>query len=166
MGGLLRLPVTFITTRFLRPAWAVSGPGTRANIGCAKEDLSERFWQATATHRAALGQLGFRERDFSKAKNLDPRCLDTGGIGYLHADRSQIGRVLYVRIKSPAPTIGIVERITLGFTAAFTNGSLSCTNGKEAFDLMPGQKVFRFSSDDATFIYTQFQVHLKRRPDG
>ena len=56
--GLLRLPLAYLITRFKQPAPGGWMPQTWADLECSKQDLSERFWQATARPREDFASLG------------------------------------------------------------------------------------------------------------
>ena len=165
--GMIRFPLTYLITRFMRSTPAGWMPSLWQDLECAPADLSERFWQATARHREDFSALGFTEIGFKKAKEfLNPLIRDHGGINYLDATRRYFGQLLYNKAYAPAPIPTEKETISIAFTAAFGPHSLSCTNNKTPFDSMPQNEVVRVQSNDVRTIYQTFTEHLARRSEA
>ena len=164
MGGLLRLPFTYLSTRSMRPCNAAWMPGLWADIECKSEDLSEHFWHATAPYRQEFGRLGFTECGFSKiTRHLNPNYRDNGGITYLDQSRCHFGLLLYIKVHVPPPINTDREQITVAFTVVFEQGSSSYTNNKNAFDPLSHQRVVRLSSADPTPMYQRLLQDVSRR---
>jgi hypothetical protein len=89
MTSLFRLPMAYLITRFQTATPAGRMPTMWQDLECTKQDLSERFWQATARQRQDFASLGFIELGLKKAKEfLNPLIRDRGGINYLDATRN------------------------------------------------------------------------------
>jgi hypothetical protein len=167
--GILRLPMTFFITRF-RPigshgAWM---PRLSADMECSKQDLSDRFWQMTAKHSEAMERRGFIARGFTKGNdrlNLNLAILDSGSIYYLHENKSHIGTIIYAKSCLPTPISKDREQVVTAFTAAFHNGSFSCTNHKRGFEPNLDQQVIRIYKDDVNLLHDEFLKALKRKQD-
>ncbi len=148
------------------PASAGWMPTLWSDLECTKEDLSERFWKATASCRQEYQRLGFTECGSSKATRLlNPMFGDNGSITYLDETRRHFGQVVYTLVRAPLLSAVVVERVTIVFTAVFQSGSLSYTNTKSAFDPLPKQEVVRLATPDPAFIYQRFLEHLRQRPE-
>ncbi len=167
--GLFHLPQALIIARSKPPADGYWLPVLWGDHECTKQELSDRFWQKTASHRQTFAQLGFRECGVLRLKphlNLSPLIRDTGKIIYLDSSRSHIGMVIYSRIHAPLPIDRDRERVAVEFTTAFQNGSLSCTNNFRQHDPISGHDVVRIASDDPGFIYGRFVQRVHRRREA
>lgn len=164
MWGLFRLPFTYLITRFQKATPGGWMPKLWKDLECAKEDLPERFWQATVLQRQDFTELGFTELGFKRVKDvMNPLIRDIGGVNYIDASRRHFGQLVYSRVFMPAPIRAERERITIAFTAVFGQTVFSCVNKKSPFDSAPGIEVLRVQSDDAKGIYQAFVEHLARR---
>lgn len=135
-------------------------PALWADYECKPEDLSQEFWQATKPHRADFERLGFVQCRLGKAnkksdKISDPAILDSGAIFYLDSTRRYFGQLLYVKQKHG-------NNFRMAFTAAFENGTLTCTNRSAVFDSANAGKVIRIDSYDVPVIYNRFRDELQR----
>jgi hypothetical protein len=140
-------------------------PALWAELECARQELSERFWAATARHRQAFAKLGFSELGFKKVKRLlNPLYRDSGGVNYLDGSRSHFGQMIYQKTHVPAPVGTDREHITISFTAIYDQGILSCVNNRSPFDSLPHHEVVRHPSDDVEEVYREFLKLIKRRP--
>jgi len=161
--GLLFLPLTFILTRFKKSESAGWMPGLWAETECTKTELSERFWQATTSHRQTFEKLGFTECKVCTSKRqLDPLYRDNGGITYLHSNRSHIGLLIYNKLHRPAPIDRDIEHIIIAFSAVFQRESVSYTNTRNRFDPLPAHAVFQIPSGDPAFIYERFTAKIRQ----
>jgi hypothetical protein len=164
--GLLRLPLTYLVTRFQRSSPGGWMPSLWKDLECAQTDLSERFWRATVRQREDFTALGFVEVGFKRVKEfLNPLIRDHGGINYLDADRRHFGQLLYNRAYAPAPISAERENVNIAFTTSFGPQSFSCTNNKTPFDAVPRNEVVRVQSNDVQTIYLAFTQHLARRSE-
>ena len=159
--GLWRLPRMYLATRSKPPGVGVWMPALWADLECTKDDLSDRFWEATIKQRESFDRLGFVECGVGRLRpnmNLNPAYLDQGKINYLNASRSCIGGLLYSRIRA-------TELVVIWFTSAFQEGNASCTNNKYSFDPIRGEKVIRINSDDVALIHERFLSRCSRRAE-
>jgi hypothetical protein len=141
-------------------------PNTCAETYCKPDELSQRFWQAAESQRAAIDGLGFATCFYTRLKrNLNPMYLDEGGITYLHSDRLFVCTLVYGRIQGPPPLNQVREVVVVGFSAAFRNGSVSFTNSKDRFDTLPGRQTVLVASADPEAVYKQFVSHLMEQPE-
>ena len=164
--GLRRLPRMFLATRSKPLGAGVWMPGLWADLECAKNDLSDRFWEATLKQRKSFEQLGFVECGFGRLKpgmNLNPAYRDQGKINYLDSSRSCTGGLLYSRIRPPPPIDRDIEQVSIWFTCVFQKASVSCTNNKHSFDPTRGDEVARVISDDVAVIHARFLSLCSRR---
>ena len=165
INGSLRLPLTFLTTRlFMKPGGGDWMPSLSVDTRCAKEDLSARFWETTAPQRQEFERLGFTPCSHDKlTRHVNPLYRDNGSIAYLHSRRSTFGFIMYSKVRTPAPAHRDMEQITMAFTAVFSSGSLSCTNGEVFFDPLPGNQTVFIKSQDAAVIHTRLDDLLQQR---
>jgi hypothetical protein len=142
-------------------------PTLWADGECGCEDLSARFWDATASHRERFKELRFAECAYRKIDQpLNPLYRDSGAIFYWDQTRQYLGQLLYVRVHSPPPIDADKEVITVLFTAAFERGCLACTNGRHFFDGAPNNVVIRVSSTDPFDAYQRLIENLRERQDS
>src|ERR1051326_7729490 len=96
--GFWRLPVIYFATRKPPRPLGFWMPALWADLECQRNELSDRFWTATARQREDFERLGFKEIGFGKIKpsaNLHPSARDDGRLTYLDATRSCIGMLFY-----------------------------------------------------------------------
>ncbi len=58
-----------------------------------------------------------------------------------------------------------INKVVIAFTAVFEDGTVSCTNNKNAFDEMANQEVIRIISNDVNNINLEFLDRLGKRKD-
>ncbi len=158
MRGLLRLPLTYLITRFKTPTPAGWMPQMWADLECAEQELSPGFARATTGCRESLLNLGFDEVGFKKLKRiLNPNHRDDGGINLLDRSRCHFGQLIYNKSHAPPPIDRDREQVIVAFTAVFEEGTLSYTNNaKTAFDPVSHHAVVRIASHDVGHIYRRF----------
>jgi len=158
MRGLLRLPLTYLITRFKTPTPAGWMPQMWADLDCAEQELSSGFVRATTGCRESLCNLGFNEVGFKKLKCiLNPNHRDDGGINLLDRSRCHFGQLIYNKSHAPPPINRDREQVIVAFTAVFEEGTLNYTNNaKTAFDSVPHHAVVRIASNDVAHIYRRF----------
>ena len=164
--GWWRLPLTYAVTRLKKFPGGVWMPELWADTECGREELSDRLWEFTASHRAAFERLGFAITGFNRIKrqlNLHMNSRDGGGIQWLHANRSYVGLILYSRHRMPEPVNQAREKVIIAFTAVFPGGTFACTNNRLGFDPLPGQEVLRLKRDDPVFLFEHFLRAVERR---
>jgi hypothetical protein len=161
---------TWLRTRFMRMSRHGSWmPGLWLEGECKPEDLSPEFWQATKPHRADFEKLGFVQCRLGKAtkkydKLSDPSIRDSGAIFYIDSTRCYFGQLLYVRTFAQLQRTG-TNTIRISFSAAFEDGTLTCTNRSPTFDSANTGKVIRLDSYDVPLIYDRFREELQRRSE-
>jgi hypothetical protein len=164
--GLLRLPLTYLITRFKRSSPGGWMPMLWKDLECRKEDLSDQFWQATARHRQDFAALGFAELGYKKVKDfLNPLIRDNGGINYLDGSRRYFAQLIYNKVFAPAPISAEREHIMIAFTAVFGGQLFSCTNNNSPFEAMPQHEVVRVKSDEVRIISRTFTERLASRAE-
>jgi hypothetical protein len=165
--GLLAFPLTYLITRFKKASPGGWMPMLWKDLECTKQDLSDRFWQATARQRKDFTALGFTELGFKSVKKgfLNPLIRDNGGANYLDASRRHFGQLIYNRAFYPQPISAEREIITIAFTAVVDRVVLACTNNRSPLDSLPGSEVLRVQSDAVVRIYQAFTEHLARRAE-
>jgi hypothetical protein len=165
--GLFRLPLAYLVTRFMKPAATGWMPQMWADLECQEQDLSERFFQATALYREAFKHAGFSELGFKKVRRfLNPGYRDNGGINYLDGSRCHFGQLIYNRLHVPPPVSRDREHIVIAFTAVFQTGTLSYTNKRKTFfEPMQHHTVVRLPSNDVADIYRRFVGDLGHRDE-
>jgi hypothetical protein len=165
--GLLRLPLTFLVTRFKKPTVTAWMPVSWTELECAEEDLSERFWRATSQARRDFDQIGFKAVGFKKlTRILNPFHRDNGGINYLDPSRRCFGQIIYNRSGAQSSEQTEREHIVVAFTGCFKSGCLSFTNDKiSPFDSPPGHEVVRRPSDGVAALYSKFLEEVARRTE-
>src|SRR5258708_1959302 len=161
MRGLLRLPLAYLISRFMRPTAAAWMPQTWADLECEEQEISERCLQVLSPDREAFGRLGFTDLGFKKVKRvLNPNHRDAGGINFLDSSRCHFGQLIYNRSHVPPPVSKDRERVVFAFTAVFCEATLSYSNNaKTPFDSVPGHEVLRIPSSDVAGIYQRFVEH-------
>ena len=167
-NGLLRLPLLLAASRFMKPLPGGWMPSLWADNRCEREQLSSRFWEATAAQRSRLEQLGFAEVALSKPRRdltLVPSARDGGAITYLDQNRAHIGMLTYNRVQKLRAPYACLERVGCSFTAVFPGGSVSCSNRREAFDPAPSHRVFRIKSADPVVVHDRFLAVLRQRQE-
>src|SRR5437870_8047479 len=88
------------------PLWGVWMPDLWADLECPRDEMSHRFWEATAKYRESFERLGFVACGFGRLKrdmNLNPAFREQGKINYLDASRSCMGGLMYSRIHVLTP---------------------------------------------------------------
>jgi hypothetical protein len=164
--GPLRLPKTFIATRYRKKAsHGIWMPSLAADTACERKDIPDRFWNITAPHCRAFEQLGFSELTYGSLKphqHLNPYVQETCSIRYLHSDQAYIGGLFYVRTHAGPPLNRTSEKVFLSFTAAFQTGGLICTNRKRTLEAAPQFRTTRLTSDNVQELYERFLKDLKR----
>jgi len=139
-------------------------PTLWADGKCRSEELSVRFWDATASHRERFKELGFVDCAYRKSDQpLNRLYRDSGAVFYLDQTRQCFGQLLYVRVHAPPPINADKEVITVVFTVAFERGCLAYTSGRHFFDSAPNNVVVRISSADPFAAYQQLIDDLRER---
>jgi hypothetical protein len=158
MQGLVRLPLTYLITRFKSPTPAGWMPHMWADLECAEHELSPDFFRAVARYRGTIRNLGFSDVGFKKLKHiLNPNHRDDGGINFLDGSHSHFGQLIYNKSHVPPPIDRDREQVIVAFTAVFETGTLIFTNNtRTAFDSPPQHTVVRIASDDVARIYRHF----------
>jgi len=165
LRGLLRLPLALMARGLTRPAGRIWMPCPLIEIGCRPEELSPRFQQLTATHRADLAALGFEVCYAARMRPEDaPENLDNGTLIYLDAARSQMAFIAFVQRKA---SIGapIDEWQVLSFVARVGAEVLVAADKREGFDPPPGTRVVVARGAAAPALHRRFAAELARAPD-
>jgi len=161
LHGLLR----YLFSRFRKPRVYTWEPSLSADTECIKEELSARFWEATAGNRQEFRSLGFSERGFKKLRNnLNRSYRDDGCIDYVNRDQTHYGKLHYIRSHVSADR----ETLVISFSAVFPAGVVTHTNTNATalFEGLPEDVVVRHPSvHDATVIYDAFLKDLERRTE-
>src|SRR5579871_3666329 len=165
MGGFLKLPLSYLISRFkpsLPAGWA---PLTWSELQCHERDLSKDCLQAMAGYREILRGMDFSEVGFKKVKlHLNPSYRDSGGMNFLDSGRRHFGQLLYTKFHSPPPIDKDIEQISVTFTAALGNRTLNYSNNtRTAFDSAPNHPVVRIDSKDIAHVYQCFLQGLRQR---
>jgi hypothetical protein len=139
-------------------------PQLWADLQCARNELSDRFWQATASCRKEFTELGFTEIGFKKNKgSLSPHLCDTGGINYLDNGRHHYAQLFYVRVFNPGRATAETEELTIAFTCSFQHTELIYANKQGLFDSLPRQEIIRLPGMGVSTIYGKLKEDLARR---
>lgn len=183
----MQLPHRWVEARRKTPSAGVWMPGLWADLECRKEELPAHFWQATARQRNFFQTMGFVEYGFGRFKpgtSLNPVVRETCRIIYLDNSYSQIAGLLCHKLRIPAKigkdttvrmrrgTVATIQgprfseaeitQVIVWLTSVFEKSTFSCTNNRNSFNPLPGDKVVWVFSDDTAAIYAGFRNNLPR----
>jgi hypothetical protein len=163
INGFWKAPFAYWAMRGMAPGNPCWMPGTSAEYGCSREELSPRALANTEKECAAFASLGFVEVSCSKMRNnLNLAFLDNAGFHFLNPEQGTIAVCVYSLTAIGVPGASPLENKALAFTAVLENGAFSCSNEKKVFDPIPGSIVVRMKSADPVEIYQRFTTALKR----
>lgn len=138
-------------------------PGLWADSEARREEMAGEFWEATKQQLADFASLGFEEINFKKfRRNLNPSVLESGGVNYLDASRSQYAQLLYNRIHLPEPINRDRITVSVSFTAVYPQQVITHTNNRNPFGILPGHKIVRHGQPNVRAIHSAFLNNLAR----